>query len=210
MVIEFYHDVLCAWCYALSPRLRKIVKEYPDIEVIHKAFPLAPEHRDLSEMFGNKDKAKEEILNHWRAANANDDEHRINAGLMAMRDFDYPYSMPGLMSCKAAELQGGQEAHWNYFDRVQKAHLTDCENIADQNVLINCAETIGLDIDRFIEDFQSEKARNMVMEDYDYARKSGVTATPTLIIDRKWIISGAVKYEELKQAIEEIITGKLE
>jgi len=47
-------------------------------------------------------------LGHWRAANENDDEHRIHAELMAKKDFDYPYSTPGLLACKAAELQGGK------------------------------------------------------------------------------------------------------
>jgi len=32
MEIEFFHDVLCAWCYALSPRLSLLTEEFPDIK----------------------------------------------------------------------------------------------------------------------------------------------------------------------------------
>ncbi|MDR7416414.1 MAG: DsbA family protein [Armatimonadota bacterium] len=71
--------------------------------------------------------------------------HRINADLMATRPFDYPYSMPGLKACKAAEFQGGHAAHWDMFDRVQRAHLTECLNIADFEVLRQCAADVGLD-----------------------------------------------------------------
>ena len=56
----------------------------------------------------SKERGKQEVLNHWRTANLNDDEHRINTDPMAQRPFDYPYSMPGLLACKAAEMQGGQ------------------------------------------------------------------------------------------------------
>jgi len=59
MEIEFFHDVLCAWCYALSPRLRRLTEEFPDIKVIHRGFPLAPEPNDIVQMFGSKEKGKE-------------------------------------------------------------------------------------------------------------------------------------------------------
>ena len=111
MRVQFFHDVLCALAYAFSPRMRHLVNEYPAIEVIHRAFALAPEKSSISGMFGSKESGRREILNHWRAANENDDEHRIRADLMEKRDFDYPYSMPGLMACKSAELLGGQKAH---------------------------------------------------------------------------------------------------
>jgi len=147
--IDFFHDVLCAWCFALSPRLRKLVQEFPTIEVDHHCFALAPSPERLSDMFGDKEQAKQEILGHWRAANENDDEHRINTALMATRNFDYPYSMPGLIACKAAEILAGSQGHWDYFDRVQKAHLIECRNIVDHEVLVSCAKDIGLDPQRF-------------------------------------------------------------
>lgn len=203
--IEFFHDVLCAWCYALSPRIRKLVQEYPDIKVIHRSFALAPSQKRLEEMFGSKEEAKKEILNHWNAANENDDEHRINAELMMTKPFDYPYSLPPLMACKAAELQGGQDAHWNYFDRIQKAHLTECLNVNDHNVLIQCAEDVGLNIEQFKNDFQSKKAEDAVDTDNYLARQYGVNAVPTLVINEKWILSGAHKYGFIKNIIQQII-----
>jgi predicted DsbA family dithiol-disulfide isomerase len=69
--VEFFHDVLCAWCYALSPRLRRLVKERPWVEVVHRCFALAPTPEAIILMFGSKERGKREILGHWRAANAN-------------------------------------------------------------------------------------------------------------------------------------------
>jgi len=103
-----------------------------------------PEPDGIARIFGSKEQGKIEILGHWRADNENDDEHRIHAELMAKKDFDYPYSTPGLLACKAAELQGGNAMHEKMFNRIQKAHMTDCDNIADFKVLKNVQPTLDL------------------------------------------------------------------
>jgi len=205
ITVEFFHDVLCAWCYCLSPRMRKIVAKFPEVRVVHRCFALAPEPESIARIFGSKERGKREIMQHWRAANLNDDEHRINADLMESRDFDYPYSMPGLKACKAAELQRGQQGHWDMFDRIQKAHLTECRNIADMGVLLECAADIGLDLNRFAEDFNSEKVGYMVEEDLKEARKLGVYAVPTLVINRKYLIQGAVHMDMLELIFEQLV-----
>jgi len=132
-------------------------------------------------MFGSKEKGKRDILQHWKAANMNDDEHRINAELMEQRDFDYPYSTPALLACKAAELQGGQAMHWNYFDKVQEAHLTLCRNIADFDVLTDIARELSLDVEKFSADLRGEQVKYLLRLDIDRALELGVEATPTLV-----------------------------
>jgi len=198
MEIEFFHDVLCAWCYALSPRLRRLTEEFPDIKVIHRSFPLAPEPNDIVQMFGSKEKGKKDILQHWKAANMNDDEHRINAELMEQRDFDYPYSTPALLACKAAELQGGQAMHWDYFDKAQEAHLTLCRNIADVDVLTDIARELSLDVEKFRADLRGEQVRYLLRLDIDRALALGVEATPTLVAN-DGMLTGAVPYDSLKR-----------
>jgi len=173
MEIEFFHDVLCAWFDALSPLLGRLTEEFPDIKVRHRGFPLAPEPNDIVQMFGSKEKGKRDILQHWKAANMNDDEHRINAELMEQRDFDYPYSTPALLACKAAELQGGQAMHWNYFDKVQEAHLTLCRNIADFDVLTDIARELSLDVEKFSADLRGEQVKYLLRLDIDRALELG-------------------------------------
>jgi predicted DsbA family dithiol-disulfide isomerase len=196
--VEFFHDVLCAWCYALSPRVRRLSREHSELRVVHRCFALAPTPEAIVAIFGSKEAGKREILSHWRAANQNDDEHRIRADLMATRPFDYPYSMPGLLACKAAEAQGGQEAHWDMFDRVQRAHLSECLNIADFEVLRHCAREIGLDVQRWERDFASAEVREAVQQDLARARLYGVTGVPTLVAQGRFRLVGAQRYEKLE------------
>jgi putative protein-disulfide isomerase len=202
--VEFFHDVLYAWCYVISPRVRKIAKEYP-VEVIHRCFALAPTPESIIEIFGSKEKGKKEILNHRRAANLHDNEHRINADLMEKRDFDYPYSLPGLLACKAAEIVGGQDAHWDIFDRIQKAHLTECKNIVEFDVLLECAKDIGINIDLWCKAFIDRKTFDLIISDLYRAYRYGIQAVPTLVANGKYFLVGAQKYETIKNWVEQII-----
>jgi len=210
ILVEFFHDVLCAWCYCLSPRMRFIAETFPAVEVVHRSFALAPRPNSIEEIFGSRAEGKREIMKHWRAANLNDDEHRINAELMESREFDYPYSMPGLKACKAAELQGGQRAHWDMFDRIQRAHLTECLNIASVEVIERCARDVGLDLDRFRVDFNGQEVERLVEADMRLAEELGIYAVPTLVVDRRYVVQGAVHREELEMMFEQLVeTGEL-
>jgi len=184
--------------------VRRLVEQHPEVQVTHRAFALAPTPEAIVHIFGSKEAAKREILSHWRAANAADDEQRIDADLMAARPFAYPHSMPGLLACRAAELQGGREAHWSMLDRVQRAHLTECLNIADPAVLARCARDIGLDVPRWQRDYGSDEARQAVERDLARARLYGVTAVPTLVAEARYALVGARRYETLERWLEEV------
>jgi predicted DsbA family dithiol-disulfide isomerase len=206
MQIEFFHDVLCAFCYALGPRVHRLVDEHPEVQIIHRSFALAPTPYDLVRMFGSPDEAKRQILGHWRTANALDDGHRMRPEVMATRPFPYPHSMPGLLACKAAEKQAGQEGHWAMLDAVQDAHLVQCQDIADREVLAGCAERVGLDVDQWRVDVDSPEVRAAVDSDIALARAYGISGVPMLVAEGRYGFSGAQPYEQLEawlQAVSE-------
>lgn len=83
----------------------------------------------ITRIFGGPEAGKAEILTHWAAAARYPDGERIAVDLMRSRPFPYPHSLPGLRACKAAELLGGPDAHWDMFDRIQQAHAVEARNI---------------------------------------------------------------------------------
>lgn len=199
LTVEIFHDVLCAFCYALSPRLHRLADAHPEIEIVHRSFALAPSPARLEAMFGTPEAAKAEILGHWRRANDLDDGRRIDADLMATRDHPYPHSMPGLVACKAAEVQGGQDAHWAMLDAVQHAHLTACLDITDAEVLAGCAAAAGLDVDRWRRDVEGPDVHRRVEEDLARAEAYGIGGVPTLVADGRYGLSGAQPFDVLEQ-----------
>ena len=83
--------------------MRRLAKEYP-VEVVHRCFALAPIPEAIVEIFGSKEKGKREILDHWRMANLNDDEHRINADLMKKEILITP------LNSRAISVQGSRNS----------------------------------------------------------------------------------------------------
>lgn len=206
--ILFFHDVLCAWCYALTPRVHRLVEELKEegttIQLEHRSFALAPNPDSIAQMFGSPQAGKQEILHHWEAANRNDDAHRIRADIEATRDFPYPYSTPALLACQAAEILGGEEGHGRYFDRVQYAHLTECEDVTDEAVLLRCAAECGFDRDTFAQAMRSPEARQRLEADLAEASAYGIQAVPSLVINHQYLLQGAQPYDQLKRAFEQI------
>ena len=63
--VEFFHDVICSFCFPMSYRMRQLQMMMPDIEIVHRSFALVKSEHDFDRMFGSRDEAKSEILEHW-------------------------------------------------------------------------------------------------------------------------------------------------
>lgn len=201
LVIDFYHDVVCGWCFVLSPRLRRLVRELP-VTIRHRSFVLQASRAEMVEAFGSMERAKSQILGHWnRCAEADDVKGRIDVDGMRRRAFEYPSGLAAALACKAAEAQGGQDAHWDLFDALQRAHLTETMNVADQDVLMQTARGIGLDMRRFEADLDSPSIRTAVEMDRYRAALLGIRSIPSLVIEEARVLLGNAPEAELRAQI---------
>ncbi len=162
------------------------------VRVTHRCFALAPDATSISRIFGSPEAGKAEILSHWAAAARHPDGQGIAVELMRARPFPYPYSMPGLKACKAAQRLGGPDAHWDLFDRIQRAHAVEALNIADPEVLASCARDVGLDVPRWRDLFNHRETERAVWGDLEEAARHGIHAVPTVVLPDGTRISGAV------------------
>ncbi len=191
ITIEFFHDVMSCWCFPVSEKLRVLAAEHPNVNVVHHTFILAPDPELFGRLFRDKAEAKREIvMEHWGATRDVEQEPRINCELMMSRDFDYPWSIPSALACKAAELQAGQPGHWDMFDKLQTTHLTECHNIADKAVLERCADELGLDLERFRADCADPGLRDAIDADMALANRYGLMRIPGLIANGRFQVHG--------------------
>jgi len=157
--------------------------------------------------FATPEKAKQEILTHWASSKRLPGGEQINLELMASRTFPYPYSMPSLRAVKAAEMQGGMVAHARMYDRLQHAHLVEARDVANLQTILECAEEIGLDMPAFRADFESETTKTAVLADREAAHALGISGTPTVVFNDKWVLSGAVPIEQYRRVIDLLLAG---
>ena len=87
-------------------------------------------------MFGSHEAVKPDVLNHWDAANQNDDEHRFAISKVSDRLTSTSLIRNlVLIALKAGGLIGGDSMYWEVFDNLSRRLVCMHLNIADQNVI---------------------------------------------------------------------------
>lgn len=201
--IEFFHDVICSFCFPMSHRMRNITDKYNNLKITHRSFALAWEVSNLESMFGSHAAVKGEVLKHWQAANQNDDAHRFNIEGMRETPFNFPHSQPGLITAKAAGIIGGDEAYWEVFDKLQEGLFIRNLNIADEEVIADLVKETSLDFNRWKEQEEKAETKAAVLADLQRVSAYGIQGAPALVINQKYLVSGAQPQEVVEQAIKQ-------
>jgi predicted DsbA family dithiol-disulfide isomerase len=114
------------------------------------------------------------------------------------------HSLPSAIAGKVAAAQG-PEAYRAFSDQVFKAYFTENRTISDRDVLTAIAVEAGLDGDVFTGhwDANAETLEHDVMVDYLSAVKSEITGVPAVVVNRSWVIPGAVETDEYRSIISQ-------
>lgn len=202
--IEFFHDVICSFCFPMSYRMRQVQKEMPELNIIHRSFALARDEEDHVQMFGSRENAKNEILSHWVHANQNDDLHRFNIEGMKKANFLFPTSMNALLAAKAAGVVGGETGYWAIFDALQTGLFVESQNIEDIAVIESIVKTSSIDFEQWQQAFIDPATFALVEDDFRIANAYQLTGVPALIVNGKYLINGAQPMDQIIQAIQTI------
>lgn len=104
-------------------------------------------------------------------------------------------------SAMAAYLQG---KFWE-----MKKLLFENHDKLDKEHILEFAKQIGLDMDKFQKDLESEKVKELIERDKNQARSLGINATPTFFINTEKIV-GAAPLEEFESTIQKLLGEKPE
>lgn len=208
MKIEFFHDVICSFCFPMSYRMRQLKERRPELEIIHRSFALVPEAEAFDKMFGSRVGAKAEILTHWEQANVNDDLHRFNIDGMRKRDFLFPISIPALRAVKAAEEVGGNDMAWDVFDALQNALFVENKNVEELKVIKAAISKTNIDLEKWEIAYDSSKSLEEVEKDLDLARSYGISGVPFLVINGEHGLNGAQPLTKIEEMIDKIMKGE--
>lgn len=175
-------------------RLRKLRQDLGDrLTIEWRAFPLRPV-RDPSVTF--KGTYREEA---WKRCRSMAEPDGIDFNLWS-RD-DYPnWSLPALEAAKCVALQGA-EAFERLHLRLYAALFTEGRNIARPEEIVEVVRESGADVERFLADYQSGKAREWVLGDYEEAAQNGVRAIPTVVVNGGRRLVGLVGFQEYRRVV---------
>ncbi len=165
----------------------------PAVEVHPRSFLLRPEADPNATFTSYRDM-------HWRNAQSQEE-----AGPFEIPEVGMPFpsgSFPGQIAAKAA-LRQGRELFERFHAALFKAMFVEHRHITESAVLAQIASEVGVDIEKFRADVQSEQCRQEVIDDYSEAvNRYGITGIPTVVVDEKEVIVGAVPREVYREVIK--------
>jgi len=107
----------------------------------------------------------------------------------------HPLAFPAAMVAEGAAAQG---KFWEMHDAIFENQYRLSEEIFDE-----LAETIGLDLDKFKEDSESDEIRQKVEDDFESGVRSGVNGTPSFYVNGTKFDGGVMDlYQMLKESAE--------
>jgi predicted DsbA family dithiol-disulfide isomerase len=195
--LDVFSDYLCPWCYNAAVRLREIEAAYGERVSLHwRAFPLIPgEQPDR--------RATEKTRDGWQRIGAEEPRARFVPPAL---DAPLPSSsIPAQTAAKCAERQG---AFPRFHDRLFTALFRDGLDIGRPDVLRDLARESALDLARFEADYAGEAYEAVLRDCAEGAAWFGVSALPTVILNEKLSLVGAVPAERYRVLIDWILAGE--
>ncbi|MBV8776753.1 MAG: DsbA family protein [Alphaproteobacteria bacterium] len=181
-------------------RIEKLRQAY-DIEPVLVHFPLHPDTpaagRELAPWYAQRGRDPDEMYRQMK--------ERMDAeGLpYAQRTHTYNSRLAQELGKWADTQPGGEAIH----DKLYRAYFVERRNIGDEDVLVEIAESVGLDGAEARRVLDERRFKDEVDADWQKSASYGVTGVPTFVAARYGVV-GAQPYEALAQLVEKAGAAK--
>ncbi|KQT35342.1 disulfide bond formation protein DsbA [Sphingomonas sp. Leaf412] len=207
MQIDFVSDVSCPWCViglrGLEQALRN-VGDLVDVDLRFRPFELNPHMPAEGQEIGEHIRQKYGSTREQSAANRT---------MIRERAAELGFTMTmGEGSRIYNTFDAHRLLHWAGIEGRQRqlkhklfeAYFTDGQNPGDVDVLVAAAEAAGLDGAAAREVITSGCYADNVRADEQLWRAEGVSAVPTVIVNRKYVITGGQPPAAFEKALRSI------
>lgn len=207
IAVDIWSDVMCPWCAVGYTQFAKAVEELKGelaVEVRWMPFELnpdlQPEGKDqakhLAEVYGRSPEEVATMRAQMQATAA-------RAG--------FPMDYTGEGEAPPAMMWNTFEAHkllrWALADQgpeaqtrlklaLLEAHFQQRRNVSDREVLLQIAESEGLDRAKAAEALADEALAIAVRMEEERGRKAGINSVPSFVVDGKYLVQGAREPED--------------
>jgi predicted DsbA family dithiol-disulfide isomerase len=197
--LDVFSDYLCPWCYNAAVRLRDVQEAYGDRISVHwRTFPLIPGEQPDRRVTQKTREGRQRVGAEEPRARFVPPE--LDTSLPAS-------SIPALTAAKCAELQGA-DAFARFHDRLFTAHFGDNLDISRPDVLRGLVRETALDLARFEADYAGEAYEAVLRDCAEGTAWFGVSSLPTVILNEKLSLVGAVPIERYHLLIDWILVGE--
>ncbi|RED55962.1 DsbA family oxidoreductase [Cohnella lupini] len=183
--IEVYYvtDPICSHCWALDPVLRRFKEQYGHEFNFHTVMGgLLEKWSDTPVDPRNGISGPADVFGHWREVGAHS---RMPIDGSLMLDNPVQSSYPPSRVFKVIQKNNNNELAYDYLRRSREALFAFNRNIAEESIMIDIVDHLGLDGEAIVKEAGQPPARQLLEEDFSLARSLGVRGFPTIIIMNK-------------------------
>lgn len=177
MVLYYIHDPMCSWCWAFRPVWQELKLALPTaVSVSYIVGGLAPDSNNPMPLG-----LQRQIQQHWHTI------QQCVPGTMFNFEF-WQQNTPRRSTypaCRAVIAAKSQGAAYEdaMMKAIQHAYYLQAQNPSDDDVLLACAASLNLDMQRFESDLNSSACKQQLMSDIRLSQRLGVEGFPSLVLD---------------------------
>lgn len=197
--LYYIHDPMCSWCYAFSETWLLLQNNLSsEVDVVHLLGGLAPDTMAPMPLT-----VQQNIQQAWRRIEQTIPHIRFNWEFWS-RNQPIRSTYPACRAVIAATRQN-QETGLRMIRAIQDRYYQKAKNPALLEVLVECAEAIGLDTNTFKIDLESIDVENELQRQIQLSRSMDVYSYPSLrLVHRESIYSIAIDYRNYRSMLDEI------
>lgn len=174
-ILWYIADPMCSWCWGFAPIVKAIRLNYSEhlkIEPVMGGLRPGTKLAMASEQ-------RAEILSHWKAVNGRTGQPFSFEGAMP-EGFIYD-TEPSCRGVVAMALIN-PELVFSLLELIQFSFYVEQKDVTNPRILAQLAGKIGIDMDSFLQVFESDEAKNKVSIHFNKVRRWGVNSFPTVAV----------------------------
>jgi predicted DsbA family dithiol-disulfide isomerase len=210
VTIDVYSDVVCPWCYIGHRRLATALEALPEgvsAQVTFRPYQLDPGASDTPEPV--RARLNRKFGPQAASMLARVTEQAQGEGLEM--DWDRALSVNTRTAHRLLEYarrHEGGAAQPAVIEELFALYFTNGGDMSDIEQLADAAARAGLDRERVRAHLDSDEGVQELEQEFEAARRLGVQAVPTFVVDGRYAVQGAQSAEALVETIVEVARRK--
>ena len=218
VAVDIWSDVMCPWCAVGYTQFAKAVSQLEgEVEVEMRWMPFElnpdlppegkPQDEHLAEVYG---RSPEEVA----AMRAQMQATAERAGFsMEYTGANGPGGEPPAMMWNTfaahkllrwALATAGPDAQTRLKVALLEAHFQKRRNVSDRAVLLDIAESVGLDCAKAAEALADEALAVAVRAEEQRGREAGINSVPSFVVEGKYLIQGAREPDDYAHMLRQV------
>jgi len=194
--LYYVYDPMCSWCWGYKPVWQQIVQSLEGkVDIQYVVGGLAPDSDTPM-----PPEMRQQIASYWQKI-----ENFLGT------EFNYEFwtrctpRRSTYPSCRAALAARKQSSEQKMIAAIQSAYYLEAQNPSDDDVLIQCAKSIGLDVEKFEQDYYTAELNQEFIQELQFARSIGGNSFPSLFLETQTgVIELPIDYQSAQTTLEQI------